>query len=284
MGMRFQILGSGSAGNCALLLTDHARILVDAGFSARRLNQLIREAGSDLSQIDAVFITHEHSDHVAGIEGLKRYPHIELFANVGTARAVQNKLEHRPRWRVFETGTRFTFRDLEIESFHIPHDAQEPVGYTFTHGHGPSPDQGPGHKSDPLSSPLPPPPPVQRRIAWLSDMGHVPDHIRERIREADAVVMESNHCPRLLEADHRRPWSTKQRIAGRHGHLSNELACELLASVASPRWQHIVLTHLSRDCNTLDAVERTFAALRARLTCQFAIVPPGGGTALVELR
>ncbi|EIP96567.1 metal-dependent hydrolase, beta-lactamase superfamily I [Opitutaceae bacterium TAV1] len=268
MGMRFQILGSGSAGNCALLLTDHARILVDAGFSARRLNQLIREAGADLSQIDAVFITHEHSDHVAGIEGLKRYPNIELFANAGTARAVQNKLEYRPRWRIFETGARFTFRDLEIESFHIPHDAQEPVGYTFTHGQG--------REGDLFSSP--------RRIAWLSDMGHAPDHIRERIREADAVVMESNHCPRLLEADHRRPWSTKQRIAGRHGHLSNELACELLASVASPRWQHIVLTHLSRDCNTLDAVEQTFATLRARLTCQFAIVPPGGGTALVELR
>ncbi|WP_232766828.1 MBL fold metallo-hydrolase, partial [Geminisphaera colitermitum] len=132
--MCFRILGSGSAGNCALLLTGGARILVDAGFSIRRLKQLVHEAGEDLERIDAVFLTHDHSDHCAGIEGLKKYPHIEVYANAGTVHAVQQKLSHTPRWKVFETGARFAFRDLEVESFPIPHDAQEPVGYTFTHG------------------------------------------------------------------------------------------------------------------------------------------------------
>lgn len=310
MGMCFRILGSGSTGNCALLLTEGARILVDAGFTIRRLKQLVHEAGEDLERIDAVFLTHDHGDHSAGIEGLKKYPHIEVYANAGTVRAVQQKLSHTPRWKVFETGARFAFRDLEVESFPIPHDAQEPVGYTFTHGG----EQGGGGGHDDVGACdagggdasvsaadgfqddfFNPPPQAlaaaataresrRRCIAWLSDMGHVPPHIHERIREVDAVIVEANHCPRLLEADLRRPWPTKQRIAGRHGHLSNELTRELLESVASPRWQHIVLTHLSRDCNTLDAVERTFASLRARLACHFAIVPPGGGTGLFELR
>lgn len=297
MGMCFKILGSGSAGNCALLLTGRARILVDAGFSGRRLRQLVQEAGEALERIDAIFITHDHSDHCAGIESLKKYPNIEIYANAGTMRAVQQKLSYTPQWRIFETGTRFVFRDLEVESFSLPHDAQEPVGYTFTHDGqaGGSNDavsagtdcgfRGDFFESSPQAIAAANAVNGRRHcIAWLSDMGHVPPYIHERIREADAVIVEANHCPRLLEADIRRPWSTKQRIAGRHGHLSNDTTRELLESVASPRWQHIVLTHLSRDCNTLDTVERTFASLRERLACQFAIVPPGGGTGLLQLR
>jgi phosphoribosyl 1,2-cyclic phosphodiesterase len=259
MAMRFCILGSGSSGNCALLQTDATRVLVDAGFSARRLGELLAAHGESLSHIDAVFLTHEHGDHATGLGGLSKFPHIKIFANAATARAAQALLKHRPAWQLFETGTRFAFRDLEIESFAVPHDAHEPVGFLFSHGEGS------------LLSP-------RRALAWLTDLGHAPQHIHERIREADVLVVEANYCPELLKADQKRPWATKQRISSRHGHLSNDRARELLESVASPRWRRIYLAHLSRDCNSTAAIEKTFATARALLGCKFSIVAPGDGT------
>jgi phosphoribosyl 1,2-cyclic phosphodiesterase len=262
--MRFRILGSGSSGNSALLVTEGARVLIDAGFSARRLDGLLREAGETLGEIDAVFLTHEHGDHTAGIEGLKRFPRIALYANAATARAVQAGLSHEPSWNLFETGEGFAFRDLEVESFSVPHDAHDPVGFRFTHRGGADPAAGP------------------RSIAWLTDLGHAPAHIHERLRECDVVVIEANHCPRLLEADIKRPWATKQRIRGRHGHLSNEAASDLLTQVASPRWRRVYLTHLSRDCNSSAAIEAAIAPARILLGCEFSIVGPGEGTAFYD--
>jgi phosphoribosyl 1,2-cyclic phosphodiesterase len=265
MAMRFSILGSGSAGNSALLVTEGARVLVDAGFSAKKLGQLLAALGESLEKIDAIFLTHEHGDHAAGIDGLKKFPHIRLFANAATARAVQSSLAWRADWQIFETGARFRFRDVEVESFSVPHDAQEPVGFRFTSG----------HENDLF--------PPRRSLAYLTDLGHAPLNVRERIRECEVVAIESNHCPELLKADTTRPWSTKQRISGRHGHLSNHAARDLLAEVASPRWRRVYLTHLSRDCNSLAAVESAFACLRTALTaCEFAVVGPGEGTAFYD--
>lgn len=264
--MRFSILGSGSSGNCALLVTENTRVLVDAGFSARKTGQLLAAVGESLERIDAVFLTHEHSDHAAGIEGLKKFPRVQLFANAATARAVQTGLEHRPDWQIFQTGTRFRFRDLEVESFSVPHDAQEPVGFRFTSG-----------QDGDLFAP-------RRSLAWLTDLGHAPQNVHECIRECDVVVVEANHCPELLKNDPRRPWSLKQRISGRHGHLSNLATRELLAAVASPRWRRIYLTHLSRECNSRAAVESAFADIRAAFAaCEFSIVEQGQSTPFYEL-
>jgi len=264
--MRFSILASGSSGNCALLVTEGARVLVDAGLSGRRIRDLVHAAGESLAAVDAVFITHDHGDHTGGIESLKKFPHLKFFANAATARAVQQTLSWNPAWQIFETGAAFRFRDLDIESFAIPHDAVDPVGFRFTSG------------QDDLFSP-------RRTLAWVTDLGHAPPSVRERLRACDVVVVESNHCHRMLEADPKRSWVLKRRIGGRHGHLSNERMGELLASVASPRWQRIYLAHLSRDCNSRTAVEEALATVRPLLNkCEFAIVDHGQGTPFYELR
>lgn len=264
MPVRFRILGSGSNGNAALLQTDDSRVLVDAGFSARRLGEMLAAAGESLERIDAIFLTHEHGDHAAALSGLAKHPHIRVFANNSTAQAVQRSLKHRVSWQVFETGATFRFRDLEVSSFSVPHDAQDPVGFFIAHG----------HEGD-LFAP-------RRTLAWLTDLGHAPAHVRERIRDADVLVLEANYCPRLLEADTKRPWSVKQRINGRHGHLSNDAARELLETIASPRWRHVFFAHLSRDCNSPAAVEAACGPALAALRCGFSVVAPGAGTDAFE--
>lgn len=241
MGLRFKILGSSSSGNCALLVTDNSRILIDAGFSGKRIGEMLEEAGESLDGLDAVFLTHEHSDHVKGVPGLIRYRRdLPVFANRGTAEAVNRRLRRRACWQLFQTGSRFAFRDLAVEAFTIPHDAYDPVGFTFSTGDG-----------EDLFSPC-------RKLAWVTDLGYAPDLVREKIRDVDLLVLESNHCVKLLQ-ESGRPWSLKQRIAGRHGHLSNEAARDLLASVANPGWQRVFLAHLSDECNSLEAVRGVFS-------------------------
>lgn len=263
MALRFRILGSGSSGNAALLESDETRVLVDAGFSARRLGEMLAAAGTDWERIDAIFLTHEHGDHAAALSGVAKYPRLQVFANRATATVLQTGFKHRINWQLFETGGAFRFRDFEVRTFAVPHDAQDPVGFLISHGH------------DDLFSP-------RRSLAWLTDLGHAPLSVREHIREADVLVVEANHCSDMLQADTRRPWSTKQRISGRHGHLSNAAARELLESVANPRWRHVFLTHLSRDCNSPAAVEAACGGVLAALACRFSVVTAGGGTPLFE--
>ena len=258
--MRFCILGSGSSGNSALIVTDGARILVDAGFSARKLESLLAAFGESLARIDAIFLTHEHSDHSSGISGLRKFQGVKIFANEATAEAVQERLDHRPDWRIFETGARFRFLDVDVQSFSVPHDARDPVGFRFTNG-----------TEGDLFSP-------RRSLAWLTDLGHAPANIREYVDGCDVVVIEANHCPRLLQEDRRRPWALKQRIGGRHGHLSNEAACEFLSGIENPSWRRVYLTHLSRECNSPAAVAAAFAGARSTLRCELSIVGPGEGT------
>ncbi|MEM9227551.1 MAG: MBL fold metallo-hydrolase, partial [Verrucomicrobiota bacterium] len=201
MSVQFRILGSSSSGNAALLSSPETKILIDAGFSAKRLDAMLQACGESLSKIDAIFVTHEHCDHIAGLKGLRRYPGIKVFANRDTARAIQPRLSHRPDWQLLETGRSFRYADLEVTAFSVPHDACDPVGYVFAHGDGS------------LFAPY-------RSVAWATDLGYVPANVQEKIRQADLLVLEANHDSEMLEKDTVRPWSLKQRIRGRHGHLS----------------------------------------------------------------
>ena len=189
MAYEFKILRSSSAGNCALITTNSCKVLIDAGLSARRLEKILVEEGESIDTIDAVFLTHEHTDHAAGIRGLAQREHLHIFANRDTAEAVQHKLKRRPNWRIFENGGTFRYKDIEVTPFSIPHDAYDPVGFVFEVG------------EDTLFEP-------RRRIAWVTDLGYVPELVRQRVQTADLLVLEANYEPSLLEECTSRPWSS----------------------------------------------------------------------------
>ena len=253
----FKILGSSSSGNCAFLQTGQTLILIDAGFSAKRIAAMLEVHGKKVERIDAVFLTHEHSDHSRGIRGLSRFADLPIFANRDTADAVQSKLTKRPNWQIFETGKAFSFRDIEIRSFSLPHDAYDPVGYTFRWG-----------EKDDLLNP-------RQGLAWVTDLGYIPSHVQEHIREVETLVIEANYDEALLEKDTRRPWATKQRIRGRHGHLSNDAVLKVINSLnGRSALREIYLAHLSPDCNTVDRVKQTFLSLHDADDLTINIIDP----------
>ena len=257
MSVEFQILGSSSGGNCALLQTGQTKVLIDVGFSAKRIGCLLEAVGESIDAIDAVFLTHEHSDHAQGIRGLAKRADLPVFANRDTADAVQAKATKPVNWKVFQTGTDFTFRDLKVRSFALPHDAYDPVGFIFNWG-------GEVDHSN-IGNLFTPP----RSLAWVTDLGYVPEHVKEHIRHVQTLVIEANYDEGLLERDEQRPWSIKQRIRGRHGHLSNNAAFDLVAELSQKSLlEKVYLAHLSKDCNNAHLVRDKFASLSSSLSIE----------------
>jgi len=222
--LRFTILGSGSSGNCAFLETDDTRLLVDAGFSARQIELRLAALGRSLSDVQAIFLTHEHGDHVCGLPVIARRHNIPVYCNRLTAEYLHPQMPGFTAWRLFESGATIELGDLKINSFSVPHDAYDPVGFMFYHALG--------------------------HIGFLTDLGYATRLVIERVRAARALVLEANHDLRLLQEDVRRPWSVKQRILSRHGHLSNDAAAEVAAEVVTSGMEDLYLGHLSSDCNS----------------------------------
>lgn len=239
------VLGSGSAGNCSLIATSQCRLLVDAGFSARQITQRLESVGVRPESLDGIFITHEHSDHVAGLEVFGRRFCVPIYANPLTAETLRRgSLADFPKWNLFATGAVFSVKNIEIQSFYVPHDAVDPTAFVFTADEG--------------------------AIGFLTDLGYAPKLALERIRRVDTLVVETNHDERMLQEDTKRPWSVKQRILSRHGHLSNDAAAKLVATIAGDRLRRVVLGHLSRDCNRADlalGAMRRFGVERLELFC-----------------
>jgi len=230
MPVRFTILGSGSAGNCAYLETDETRVLIDAGFSGRQIRQRLATIGRTPESLHGILITHEHTDHVQGLASLCGRIEAPLYCNRLTKEAIENQLDIQFNARVFSTGATFEIGDILIETFSVPHDAYDPVGFLLRTSAG--------------------------NIGVLTDLGHATKLVIERVRAAHALVLETNHDVKLLQEDRKRPWSIKQRILSRHGHLSNEAAAEAAEQIASADLRHLYLGHLSRDCNRPELAHR----------------------------
>lgn len=225
-------------------------MLVDAGLSFRALAERLANIGEDPAQLDAVVVSHEHSDHVSGLQVLLRKLEyrIPVFLTHLTAPAFEWE-DRTPAIETFQAGCRFSIGDLEIGSFTIPHDAVDPVAFTF-HCQG-------------------------LKIASVTDLGYIPDSVKYHLKGALLVVMESNHDLEMLKVGPY-PWSVKQRVMGRRGHLSNEVVSEFIRTDLDPVTTTLVLGHISENNNHPELVRQAASqALAARgLATRLVVAEP----------
>jgi phosphoribosyl 1,2-cyclic phosphodiesterase len=240
MTITVSVLGSGSRGNATFIKTGTTRLLIDAGLSRKELANRLEAIGEEPDGIDAVLITHEHNDHAAGLKSLAKELKIEAYLTWGTIQALKaEEYELNGSTLVPVTpGTPFKIGDAVVTAFRVPHDAREPVAFSVS--------------CDGL------------RITQLTDVGHLPDTVAESLREADVLILESNHDLELLRVGPY-PWNLKQRLLGRHGHLSNTAVARFLREQYDGRASHLMLAHLSEQNNHPElARQETLKALRSR--------------------
>ncbi|MFI3238255.1 MAG: MBL fold metallo-hydrolase [Lachnospiraceae bacterium] len=226
--MKLCSIASGSSGNCTYIGTDQAHVLVDAGVSGKRINEGLAKfdiCGSDLS---AIFVTHEHIDHVQGLGVMARKYKIPIFATKGTIEGILSSTTKGVNnidtalLNEIQTDRDFCFQDIVVHPFCISHDAKEPCGYTFSKGN--------------------------KKIGVATDIGTFDSYIIEKLKNLNAVVLEANHDVRMLEMGPY-PYALKQRVLSDSGHLSNENSGILLTKILHSKLKHIVLAHLSHENN-----------------------------------
>jgi phosphoribosyl 1,2-cyclic phosphodiesterase len=216
-------LASGSKGNCLYLGSSGTKLLIDVGLSYKMLTKRLEEIGVSIDDIDAVLITHEHTDHISGLETLSTKRNIPVFANRETAKGICQNLKFTPKFKIFTTSEPFEFQDLRIQTFSIPHDSLDPVGLTvFADG---------------------------LKIGICTDLGYVTSVVRKHLQNCDYLYVEANHQPSLVHSC-LRPMVYKTRVLGKQGHLSNEACADLLSSVHHEKLKAAYLAHLSSECNT----------------------------------
>jgi phosphoribosyl 1,2-cyclic phosphodiesterase len=220
--VKFCVLASGSSGNAALVSTGSTRILVDAGLSMRELRKRLAAIGDSLDLVDAILITHEHTDHVSGLPVLARHVRAVIHMTRLTGPAIDWGETPPPRLECFQAGARFQIGDIEVQSFGIPHDAIDPVGFTFE-------AQG-------------------VRIGIATDLGYIPESIKFHLRRTDALLLEANHDLDMLKVGPY-PWSVKQRVMSRVGHLSNLVMSDYLLQDLDSCTSRLILGHLSEQNN-----------------------------------
>jgi phosphoribosyl 1,2-cyclic phosphodiesterase len=216
-------LASGSKGNALYVGTRQTKILIDAGISGRQVKLKLEQIGVDLSEIEAIVVTHEHSDHITGLKTLAFRHGIPVFANSETAKGITRILGDCPKFKIFTTGETFEFGDLEVHPFSIQHDTLDPVAFTIRTG--------------------------DQKLGICADLGFVTNLVRHRLQECDMLYVEANHQPSMVHACPR-PMVYKQRVLSRHGHLSNPDCGTLIADVWHPGLKQVYLAHLSSECNS----------------------------------
>jgi phosphoribosyl 1,2-cyclic phosphodiesterase len=249
MAVSLTVLASGSRGNASVVASSRTRILVDAGISARETFKRMRAVGADPQSLSAILVTHEHSDHITGLVMLARKLDIPVYMTAPTQQACSRLLANKDgqRWRpprseTFVAGSPFNVGDFEVTPFTIPHDAVDPVAFTF---------RAEGVK-----------------IAVATDLGYMPSSVMHHIRGCDALMVESNHDLEMLRVGPY-PWSVKQRVMSRVGHLSNDALAQFFSSDYDGGAAFVVLAHLSEQNNhpeiARNAAERALGQRRTLL-------------------
>jgi len=236
MAVSISVLASGSRGNTAVVESARARILVDAGISCRETFKRLKLAGLEPKSLSAILITHEHSDHVYGLATLAKKLDVPVFMTGAThqawARSLRDDAGQLPtlaKLEIFSAGRQFQIADITVTPFTIPHDAADPVGFTF---------RAEGAK-----------------IAFATDLGYMPASVRDHLRRCDVIIIESNHDVEMLRVGPY-PWSVKQRVMSRVGHLSNDSLAQFFAEDYDGGASHIVLAHLSEQNNHPEVARR----------------------------
>jgi phosphoribosyl 1,2-cyclic phosphodiesterase len=235
--MRFCCLGSGSEGNGLVVESGSTRLLVDCGFGLQDTILRLMRHGIEPESITAVVVTHEHADHMGGVPKFAARFNVPVYLTYGTLAAANGRMAAVEQIHPFDSHCAFVVGDIAVAPVVVPHDAREPVQYVFGDG--------------------------ARRVGLLTDVGMPTSHVAECLTGLDALVIECNHDPEmLLNGDY--PPLLKRRIAGRHGHLTNDAAAELLRMMDCSRLQHLIAAHLSKQNNRPDLAR---AALSAVVGC-----------------
>ena len=224
LGIKFCSLSSGSDGNCQYIETGNSRILIDAGFSGKKIEGLLSSIGVCPTTLDGIFVTHEHIDHSRGVGVLSRRYDLPIFANNNTWIGMNSTIGkiREKNTRIFNTEDYLDLKDITINPILVSHDAREPVGYIIFY--------------------------KNVKISIITDTGWVNDKIISKIKDSNFYLMESNHDVDMLR-NGTYPWPLKQRISSQHGHLSNDDAAEALGDVLSGNGETVLLAHLSQDNN-----------------------------------
>lgn len=232
MTVKFCSLSSGSSGNAQYIETKNTRILIDNGFSGKRLVELLGDIDVSPDTIDAILVTHEHVDHVRGVGVISRKFDIPIYGNANTWTGMEKKIgkikEHNIK--VFDTEDYLDIKDIEINPIHIFHDANEPVGYILRSG--------------------------KVKISVVTDTGWVNTNMKEKLKGSNLCLLESNHDTNMLK-NGSYPWPLKQRISSTRGHLSNDDAGLVLCETLEGKGEIVLLGHLSKDNNEPDLARRT---------------------------
>jgi phosphoribosyl 1,2-cyclic phosphodiesterase len=238
MALRVSVLGSGSRGNATFVKTGCVRLLIDAGLSRKEIAKRLESIGEDPDGIDAVLITHEHSDHSCGLKTILKELPVRVFATGGTLRALQMQDFFPDASNIVSicAGLPFTLGDAEVLPFRVPHDAAEPVAFSLTCG---------GVK-----------------VTQLTDIGYLPDEVAGRLHGSNMLILESNHDLEMLRVGPY-PWNLKQRLMGRYGHLSNAAVARFIRDRYDGEADHVLLAHLSEK-NNHPEIARQEAALALR--------------------
>ena len=219
--MRFASLGSGSRGNATLIEASSTRLLLDCGFAAREIEERLALLSAEPSTLDAILVTHEHQDHIRGVGALARRYRIPVWTTHGTCRS--GRLGNLPRLELIHPHqSSFRIGGIQVQPYAVPHDAREPVQFTFSSG--------------------------RRRLGILTDAGTVTPHITGTLGCCDALLLECNHDTVMLEEGPYPP-ALQRRVGGELGHLSNRQAAGLLGQLDRGKLQHLVAAHLSQKNN-----------------------------------